>query len=318
MTNQEIVEAPEAFHGSAAWREMEYSPSSAIGGNYAPFVARYASDSALAYAHVRAQRDLRYGSAPRCLIDFFPANGVQAMALPHSSPLPSGESWGEGEAHAVRTGAETRPGLLVFIHGGYWQELSKSESAFLAPAWCEAGFAHAVIGYTLAPQASLHRIVAECVAAITWLQARAGELGFDPRRIVVAGSSAGAYLAAACARAAIRPLAGIVLISGIYDLTPLLGTSINTALGLQPADVPLLNLVAADIAKTRAVVAWGEVETSEFKRQSRELASGIQARGGRCKAFEISGRNHFDVVHELAEPTAHLFTATLDLFSPVY
>ena len=208
-----------------------------------------------------------------------------------------------------------RPGLLVFIHGGYWQELSKNESAFLAPVWCDIGIAHAVVGYTLAPQASLHQIVAECVSAITWLQAHAGELGFDARRIVVAGSSAGAYLAAACARAATHPLAGVVLVSGIYDLAPLLDTSINAALGLQPADVPLLNLRAADIAKTPVVVAWGEVETSEFKRQSRELARDIQACCGACAVFEIPGRNHFDVVHALADSGAPLFQATLDLFS---
>ena len=51
------------------------------------------------------------------------------------------------------------PGLLVYFHGGYWQELSKDDSAFLAPAWHAAGFAHAVVGYTLAPEARLPEIV---------------------------------------------------------------------------------------------------------------------------------------------------------------
>ena len=116
------------------------------------------------------QRDLRYGSAPRALIDFFPA------------PEPA-----------------RRPGLLAYIHGGYWQELSKDHSAFLAPAWHAAGYAHAVIGYTLAPAAGVSDIMAECSAAVAWLQARADTLGFDAANVVVAGSSAGGYLAAACA-----------------------------------------------------------------------------------------------------------------------
>ena len=114
-----------------------------------------------------------------------------------------------------------RPGLLVYFHGGYWQELSKAESAFLAPAWHAAGFAHAVVGYTLAPAARLPEIVSECRAAVRWLHARADTLGFDAGNIVVAGSSAGAYLAAACADAAPAPLRGIVPVSGIYDVAPL-------------------------------------------------------------------------------------------------
>ena len=276
-----------------AWREIEYSPSSAIGGNYAPYLARYAHDSALAHASSSARRNLRYSDAPRCLLDYFPAPATACDAKPGQPP-----------------------GLLVFIHGGYWQELSKDESAFLAPAWQAAGFAHAVIGYSLAPQATLRQIVAQCVAAIGWLQTHAAELGFDASRIVVAGSSAGAYLTAACARACEKAFAGMVLISGIYDLTPLLDTSINTALGLKPEDLPLLNLAAADLVTTRALVTWGEIETAEFKRQSRELAHGIATSGGRCVSFEIQGRNHFDVVHELGDPSAALFEAALDSFSP--
>ena len=88
-----------------------------IGGDYAPFLERYRTESAAALRTLAVQRDLSYGDDSRALIDYFPA--------PASAP---------------------RPGLLVYFHGGYWQELSKAESAFLAPAWHAAGFAHAVVG----------------------------------------------------------------------------------------------------------------------------------------------------------------------------
>ncbi len=129
----------------------------------------------LALRTLAVQRDLSYGDASRALIDYFPA---------------------PASAH--------RPGLLVYFHGGYWQELSKEESAFLAPAWHAAGFAHAVVGYRLAPAARLPEIVSECRAAVRWLHWRADRLGFDAGNIVAAGSSAGAYLAAACADARAR------------------------------------------------------------------------------------------------------------------
>lgn len=265
------------------WREREYSPSSVIGGNYARHIARYVSDSRAARATVPMLGDLSYAASARARIDFFPAKN-----------------------------RSTSVGLLVFIHGGYWQELSKEESCFLAPSWHEAGFAHAVIGYTLAPNASLHEIVEQCVAAVEYLKANASELGFDPQRIVVAGSSAGGYLAAACAaRTALR---GIAPISGIFDVSPLIGTSINSTLGLDVEAAASLNLLTSTSRFAPAVVTYGEVETGEFKRQSNAFASILVRHGIACQCFEIAARNHFDIVHELANPQSQLFQHVRKLF----
>jgi arylformamidase len=270
----------------AASREREYSPSSVIGGNYAPFIAEYVARSAAAHASVPATRDLRYGPGAGATLDYFPA-------------APS----------------DGRAGLLVYIHGGYWQELSAAASAFLAPAWHAAQYAHAVVGYTLAPAARLPDIVAECQAALTWLNARADALGFDAANVVVAGSSAGAYLAAACADRSTGPIRGIVPVSGIFDVAPLIGTSINDALGLDASTAAALDLLAADRAFCPAVVAWGEIETSEFKRQSRAFATQLVEAGTACTTLEVPGRNHFDVVLDLGDPATPLFAAARALFA---
>ena len=270
-----------------ARREREYSPSSAIGGNYAPFLAQYAALSTRAQARVPVQRDLRYGEAPRATLDYFPA----------------------------RAGAR-RSGLLIYFHGGYWQEGSKDHSAFLAPAWHDAGMAHAVVGYTLAPEARLPQIVAECRAALAWLVARADTLGFDPANVVIAGSSAGGYLTAASADRSPVPVRGIVPVSGVFDVTPLIGTSINDPLGLDATTAAALDLLTPERRYCPAVVAWGEVETDAFKRQSRAFAAGLRATGMPCLSLEVPGRNHFDVILELGDPASPLFAATLDLFAP--
>lgn len=269
-----------------ATREREYSPSSAIGGNYAPFLERYRVESARARATLAVRRDLRYGPAPRAVLDFFPA----------------------------RAGVARAP-LLVYIHGGYWQELSKDDSAFLAPAWHAEGYAHAVVGYTLAPQASVPAIVAECRAALAWLHAHASELGVAADDMVVAGSSAGGYLAAACADRSSVPVRGIVPVSGIYDLVPLVGTSINDALGLDAATAASCDLLAPERRFPPAVVAWGEVETGEFKRQSREFATRLGRDGTACTTLEVPGRNHFDVILDLGDPASALFRAARGLFA---
>ena len=232
------------------------------------------------------QRNLSYGDASGALIDYFPP------------PAPA-----------------QRPGLLVYFHGGYWQELSKAESAFLAPAWHGAGFAHAVVGYRLAPAARLPEIVDECRAAVRWLHWRADRLGFDGGNIVAAGSSAGAYLAAACADAAPAPLRGIVAVSGIYDVAPLIGTTINDALGLDDATAAAMDLLTTARRFCPAVVAWGAIETAEFARQSRAFAARLAGDGIPCSSIEVPGRNHFDVVLELADPATPLFAAARALFA---
>jgi arylformamidase len=264
-------------------REREYSPSSAIGDNYAPFITVYKDMSQAAHAALPQRQTSRYGDLPRQQIDYFPAKASTQV-----------------------------PGLLVFIHGGYWQELSKNESAFLASAWHAAGFAHAVIGYTLAPQASVRGIMRECVSAIAHLRERAPSLGFDASRIVVAGSSAGGYLAAAVAAHAQLEIRGIVPISGIFDLRPLVGTSINDALGLTIEEAQALSALALS-ARTPAVIAWGEIETAAFKAQSQMLASQLTAAQIPVQSMELAGRNHFDVVHELGDTQSPLFQATLKL-----
>jgi arylformamidase len=147
-------------------REREYSPSSCIGGDYRPFVVAYAERSSQARSQTPGRLDLRYGARAAQRLDLF---------------LPSRDA---------ADSASALPPLLVFIHGGYWQELSKQESAFPAADCVAQGIAYAAIDYTLAPHAGVSGIVAECRTALSWLHGHAVTLGVDAERIVVAGSSA--------------------------------------------------------------------------------------------------------------------------------
>lgn len=254
---------------SDAEREREYSPSSCIGGNYQPFIRAYIEQSAAAY-RAHPPTTLTYGSAATQTIDMFTPPRV------------------------------TRPPMLVYFHGGYWQELSKCESAFAVPHALAHGIAVGVVDYTLAPAATLSEIVAECRAAVTRLA--------DRGPLVVAGSSAGAHLAAMVAdMPAVR---GAVLVSGIYDLEPLIGTSINEALGLDLEEAarnsPLREVRKLRKAFSPSLVCWGDNETDQFKRQSRAFATALREAGNACTDFECAGRNHFDVILDLTDPATAL------------
>ncbi len=273
-----------------AERERQYSPSSCV-PVLAPYLAAYAARSREAERSRRCLKNLRWGEQPDETFDYFPADAADAP-------------------------------LLVFFHGGYWQELSKNESLFAAPDSVENGIAFAAIGYTLAPKATLAAIVDQSRRAIASLHRQAGTLGFDAHRIYAAGSSAGAHLAAMMLVAGWQAdyglpgtaVAGAILMSGIYDLEPLVGTYIDAALHLTAADAATLSPSRLALgAPVKTIVAWGENETSEFKRQSRTFASKLQMSGFPVSAFEVAGANHFDIVFGLADTTTQLGGATIDL-----
>lgn len=285
-----------------AERERAYSPSSCIGGDYQPFIAAYAQRSRAARLHAieRGARwlEVRYGNGAAQRLD---------LCLPAASP-PGGA------------------GLLVFIHGGYWQELSAGDSLFAAAQCAERGLAFCAVDYTLAPAATVAGIVAECRSALQLLADQAPQWGIDPARIVVAGSSAGAHLAAMVClptwrdggRERPRPLQplGAVLLSGIFQLQPLVGTSINAALGLSvqealahsPALQPLRGFPPA-------LVCWGEVETAAFKAQSRLFSVLLRDVQAPCQTLEVAARNHFDVALDLADPGTALGRHTMALLA---
>jgi len=272
-------------------REREYSPSSCIGGDYRPFVAAYRTRSDAARAALAAQgswQRLPYGNAPE--------EGIELALPPRAKACP----------------------LLVFIHGGYWQELAAADSLFAAPACIERGIGYAAVDYTLAPQASVAAIVGQCRLAVRTLASRAASLGIDPGRIVLAGSSAGAHLAAmvaldpALAREAWP--AALVLLSGVYWLDPLVGTSINQALGLDAKEARRLSPGMLPLEGCPpALLAWGEIETAAFKAQSRAFAALLRAAGGASQVLEVGGRNHFDIVFDLADAATPLGQRTFEL-----
>jgi len=235
--------------------------------------------------------DLAYGEAPGERLDFFPARGSAAP-------------------------------LLVFIHGGWWRSLDKSDFSFIAPAYTAAGFNVALTNYTLAPHASLADIVREQLRAIAWLYRHAEQYDFDPNRIVVAGHSAGGHLGAMLMAAhwpvfgADLPrdlIKGAVLLSGIFDLEPVRHAGfVNDDLKLTESDVGMLSPAWLPQAHpTPFVTAYGALESDEFRLQTeligRQWKSTLQAE------LALPGLNHLTVCDAFGDAGHALHRATLDL-----
>jgi len=223
----------------------------------------------------RAELGLSYGDTPRQTIDLFLAAGEQAP-------------------------------LAMFIHGGWWRSLDSSMFSQMARGPNERGISVAVVGYDLCPIVTIADIIAQMRRACAFLWQR-----FN-RRMTVYGHSAGGHLAAALVATDWRALypkapsdliAAGYSISGVFDLAPLIGISVNQDLGLDAATARELSPLFWPVAAGRifdAVV--GELESSEFKRQSRTLAEAWQKAGARTRYQEFAGANHFTVIDPLSDP----------------
>ena len=269
----------------AAFYSGEYNNRDLV-PEHPQFFSRWAQLSARTRATMICYLDRRYGELPGETMDLFPARK------------------GDGSC-------------MLFIHGGYWRSLDKSDFSFLAPAWVDAGVSLAVVNYDLCPAVSIEEIVRQMLRASGWLYLNAEQYGMDEDRLFVSGHSSGGHLAAMM-MAAIWPafnprlprdlFKGALAISGIFDLRPL--TQIDWLNGdLKLEEASALKVSPAFIPPaTRAPVMTcvGGDESSEFKRQNGLLAE----RWKSVFAGDISmpGANHFSVVDGLANQSSHLFT----------
>ena len=193
------------------------------------------------------------------------------------------------------------PRHCLFIHGGYWQSRTKETFSFVAEGPLALGMNVAIVGYTLAPEARLDGIVAECRQGLSWLAAHIAELGGDPARLYVSGWSAGGHLTAMLMGDA--EVKGALAVSGIYDLEPIRLNYLNEKLRLDDAEArrnsPLLHLL--DRAAPLLVTVGGD-ELPELRRQSETYYAAWRERGLPGAFVPLPGRNHYSALEELARP----------------
>jgi len=216
-------------------------------------------------------------------------------------------------------GADSGP-LFVFIHGGYWQYRTsgKDSVSFLAPHFVDRGAAFAAVQYELCPDVTMDEMVAQLRQALLWIARNASGMGWRASRITVGGHSAGGHLAAMLALTRWQEygaesglVAGACCVSGLYELGPLVPTYVNAALRMDEE-------VAARSSPQRAlrpgapplVLAVGDRESGEFKRQTRDFAARTAAQGIPVETHVVPDRDHYDVVRALVEPASPLGRAT--------
>ncbi|MDP2032926.1 MAG: alpha/beta hydrolase [Polaromonas sp.] len=279
-----------------AWLDRMYN-NRALVPDHADYFSRWADQSALVRRSQACTLDIAYGASPGEKLDVFPA----ATATPGGAPV------------------------MVFIHGGYWRSLDKSDHSFLAQAFTDAGACVVMPNYDLCPAVTIPDIALQMVAALDWTWRNIARFGGNPGRITVAGHSAGGHLAAmvlACEwkkHAADLPadLAKNALsVSGLYELESVMHTPfLKDSLRLTPAQVAQAS-PAWFPAPKRGVLytVAGADESEEFLRHNALIE---RAWGPKVVPVReaLLGLNHFSIVEALVQPGHRLHQLALQLIA---
>ena len=240
------------------------------------------------------------------LLARFEARNAQALTMPGwELDLPYGQHAREViDVHSSDTKAL---GTVVYFHAGYWQSRDKSQFRFLAPAFNAMGWDMALVNYPLCPEVSVANIVASAAQALQKIATHQSERG-RTGPIVLCGHSAGAHLAIELAlqqasAAAPLPISGVVAISGVYDLQPLLDTSLNARLKLDAESAQACSPThRVRPGAAPALFVWGDTETPAFHAQSQDMARLWQLQGNVAQCSAVAQADHFSVLEYVTAP----------------
>ena len=250
----------------------------------------------------------------------------QTLAAKRTLKCVENLSYGDGvdEKLDIYPAAQADAPVMVFFHGGDWRALSKEGSGFAAPAFVAAGVTLVVPDFTLVPATTIPAMGAQVRRVLAWLHANMAARGGDPDRMHIAGHSSGANLVGQALMTDWVKDFGLpediiksaTFMSGLGDLEPVRLSFRNETLNLdatQVAGVSLLRSGARVKVRCPMLVAVGEKETPDYRRQSHEVAEYWRGQGNGADLVVLAGRNHFDAVLEWAEPGSSVFKANLAL-----
>lgn len=257
---------------------------------FAELLAGFEAQSAAAVLAANCRLDLRYGPAPRQTFDLFAAHGPARATL-------------------------------AYFHAGYWQARDKASFRFIAPAFTRLGLNVALVNYPLCPTVTLGALVEAASASLDAI----GAAGQHALPLILSGHSAGGHIAvelalrqAPGAAAQWPAIAGVIALSGLYDLAPLVETSLNRNLMLDAASAALHSpLLRPRPGCPAALFGVGGDETPDFVTQSRRMCDAWQLAGNHGELVIAPGADHFSLLQQFTSPSSTLFRQVSGLLDRV-
>jgi arylformamidase len=250
---------------------------------------------------------------------------ARSKALAARSLIWAGSAYGDGarERMDILLPENLRQGapIHMFVHGGYWRSGEKEAYTCVAAPVLAVGGIAAIAEYDLMPGTRLPVLVDQVRRAAAWLAAQAPGLGADPARLTVSGHSAGAHLASYLSATGPAdpgpprpPVAGLLLLSGIYDLSDIPGSFLKDEARMTPAEARDWSPLTSDHhAGPPRIIAFGAEETPPFQDQAQRLSRRLARAECEARLMVRPGLNHMNVVLDLADPDQPLGRALADL-----
>ncbi|MEO6152393.1 MAG: alpha/beta hydrolase [Croceibacterium sp.] len=221
--------------------------------------------------------------------------------------------YGEGarrklDVYAPRGAAVDHRPVVVFFYGGSWNSGTRAGYSFVGRALAARGIVTVIPDYRLVPEVRYPGFVEDGAAAVRWTRAHCGEYGGDPDRIVLAGHSAGAYIAAMLATDARflgadqAKLKGLVGLAGPYDFAPFDVASSQAAFGQWPDPAETQPITWAGAGDPPALLLVGADDTLVRPRNSEALARKLRAGGVAAELVSYRGIGHVGLLLAVAKP----------------
>ena len=203
---------------------------------------------------------------------------------------------------------------MIYIHGGAWLYNSRLDASFPAPTLVGRGAAYLTPDFNNVKQARLPEMIEQCRSAVEWAVRNAASFGGDPNRVYISGHSSGSHLAScvlitdwAERGLPADTIKGAMLMSGMYELYPAMLSSRGKYVQITPQEIDAASAMRhLRMVNCPVVVANGDRESPEFRRQSTVLADALQGMGRLAARIELFATNHFQVPQRLSKPDSEL------------
>jgi acetyl esterase/lipase len=199
--------------------------------------------------------------------------------------------------------------VLVFFYGGSWKNGTKEDYAFVGQALAAQGFVTVLPDYRLYPEVRFPDFLDDGAAAIAWVRDNIAQYGGDPRRIVLAGHSAGAYNAVMLGldprylrRAGVDPkvVRAVAGLSGPYDFLPFDAGTASEVFGAAPDAAATQPVTFAGSHSPPAYLATGDTDTLVRPSNTRSLAARLREARVPVQERVYPGLDHSDTLLALS------------------
>ena len=209
----------------------------------------------------------------------------------------------------------------IFIHGGYWRALDKSDHSQLANPFVENNILYFSINHDLCPAVTLSEIIQQVNSAIIWIYNNCKNYGGDKNKITISGHSAGAHLCAMILENNWKNyylppdiIKGAALISGIFDLKIVRQISVNEDIKLTDIEVKELSTInKMPNFNLPLIVAYGEKEPKGWKEQSLEYKKNLINNKFQVSEILCKADNHFSLIDTLADEESTICKSIISL-----